>query len=163
MHDRARGQWSAVTAMSAGDRTGGQYCSVTPLAGRALKSLGPPGAKEVINTGCFIWKHCSEVSFTLRKLSCLRNIHTDILLKNWLTYPLRSQTSAQIMPENIPLLFDMMGHTGLKTYIILNVHSFFIPYKSIFFMDTSRKKRNGYNAKLDNQANRIEEFYLINN
>jgi len=44
------------------------------------------------------------------------------------------------MPENAPLLFDMMGHTGLKTYIILNVHSFFIPYKSIIFMDTSRKK-----------------------
>lgn len=143
MHDRARGQWSAVTAMSAGDRTAGQYCSVTPLAGRALKSLGPPGAKEVINTGCFIWKHCSEVSFTLRKLSCLRNIHTDILLKNWLTYPLHSQTSAQIMPENAPLLFEMMGHTGLKTYIILNVHSFFIPYKSIIFMDTSRKKETG--------------------
>jgi hypothetical protein len=67
------------------------------------------------------------------------------------------------MPENIPLLFDMMGHTGLKTYIILNVHSFFIPYKSIIFMDTSRKKRNRYNEKLENQANRTEEFYLINN
>lgn len=114
MHDRARGQWSMFSTMSAGYRAAGQYCSVTPLAGGALKSLGPPGIKEVLNTGCFIWKHCPEVSFTLRKLSCLRNIHTDSLPMNWLTYPLRSQTIAQIMPENTPCSSIMMGHTGLK-------------------------------------------------